>query len=99
MSGICDDAERHAYSLWAGEGTSPEGFKQLIPKSAVEGIPVVQNETAVPAPLLAVPMQKDMLVSTTTNDAPKTPYLTDCDDPLRSVQKYKAYFRIQIQRY
>ena len=40
-----------------------------------------------------------MLVSTTTNDAPKTPDLTDCDDPLRSVQKYKAYFWIEIQRY
>ena len=66
----------------------------MIPKPAVEDIPVVHNETAVPAPLLAVPMQKEILVSTTTNDAPKTPDLTDFDDPLRSVQKYKAYFLI-----
>ena len=72
MSGIRDDAERHAYGLWAGEGTSPEGFEHLIPKTVVEDQPVVHNETAVPpaaptvlvvhnkkavpAPLLAVPM-------------------------------------------
>ena len=62
-------------------------------------VPVVPNETPVPTPLLPVPMQKAIIVSTTTNDAPKTPDLTDCDDPLRSVQKYKAYFRIEIQRY
>ena len=41
-------------------------------------------------------MQKEILVSTTTKEAPKTLDLTDCDDPLRSVQKYEAYFRIQI---
>ena len=114
-SGIRDNSERHAYGLWAGEGTSPEGFKHLIPKPIVEDhpvvhsetevptaaplVPVVHNDTQVPAPLLPVPMQKEMLVSTTTNEAPKTPDLTDCDDPLRSVQKYKAYFRIEIQRY
>ena len=64
-------------------------------------MPVVHNETAetsVPTPFLPVPMKEDMLVSTTTNDAPKTPGFTDCDDPLRSVQKYKAYFRVEIQR-
>ena len=44
-------------------------------------------------------MQKETLVSPTTNDVPNTPDLTDCDDPLRSVQKNKTYFQVQIQRY
>ena len=78
-------------------------------------VPVVHRETEVPAPAPlvtvvqiettvttlppSVPLQKEMLVSTTTNDAPKTPDLTACADPLRTVQKYKAYFRIEIQRF
>ena len=60
---------------------------------------VVPTKTTVPTPLPAVPMQKEMLVSTTTNEAPKTPDVTKCDDPLKVVHKYKAYFRIESQRY
>ena len=62
-------------------------------------VPVVPTKTTVPTPLPAVPMQKAMLVSTTTNDAPKTSGVAKCDDPLRVVQKYKAYFRIESQKY
>lgn len=37
-----------------------------------------------------------MPVSTKTDDTPKNRDLTDCDDPLRPVQKYMAYYH---QRY
>ena len=62
-------------------------------------MPVVPTKTTVPTLLPDVPFQKEMLVSTTTNDAPKTPDVTKCDDPLKVVQRYKAYFRIESQRY
>ena len=62
-------------------------------------VPVVPNKTTVPTPLPAVPLQKEFLVSTSTDDAPKAPDLTKCVDPMKVVQKYKAYFRIESQRY
>ena len=40
-----------------------------------------------------------MLVNTSVDDAPKTPALTDCVDPLVPIQKYKAYYRAELQRY
>ena len=46
-----------------------------------------------------MPLQKEMLINTAVDDAPKTPALTDCADPLVPVQKYKAYQRIELQRY
>ena len=62
-------------------------------------VPVVLEKTTVPTPLPAVPLQKELLVSASIDDAPKAPDLTKCEDPMKVVQKYKAYFRIQNQRY
>ena len=61
-------------------------------------VPVVPIKTTIPTPLPAVPLQKELLVSTPTDDAPKAPDITKCEDPMKVVQKYKAYFRIQNQR-
>ena len=44
-------------------------------------------------------MQKELLVNTFIDDAPKTPALTECADPLVTVQKCKAYQRVELQRY
>lgn len=40
-----------------------------------------------------------MLVSAQRDEYPKTSALINCDDPLRPVQTYKAYYRVQQQRY
>ena len=61
-------------------------------------VPVVLDKTTVPTPLPAVPLQKELLVSATIDDAPKAPDLTKCGDPMKVVQKYKSYFRVQDQR-
>ena len=56
MNGIRDDAERTAYGLRAGEGTSPEYFEHLLPKPIVEDNPVLHREAELPpaAPLVPV---------------------------------------------
>lgn len=61
--------------------------------------PTIHNETAELTRPQAVPLQKEMLGSTTTENSSKMPDLTDCIDPLRPVQKYKAYFHVEYQRY
>ena len=71
--------------------------KEVLPPAPM--VPVVPIKTTVPTPLPAVPLQKELLVSTSTDDAPKAPDLTKCENPMKVVQKYKAYFRIQNQRY
>jgi len=71
--------------------------KEALPPAPM--VPVIPNKTTVPTPLPALPLQKEFLVSTSTDDAPKAPDLTKCEDPMKVVQKYKAYFRIQNQRY
>ena len=40
-----------------------------------------------------------MLVNASVDDTPKAPDLTMCEDPMKVVQNYKAYSRIQNQRY
>lgn len=44
-------------------------------------------------------LQKELLVNTSTNDAPKAPDLTDCPDSLPPVTKYKACHRVEQQSY
>ena len=40
MNGIRNDDERTAYGLWA-EGTSPQGYENLLPQSNIEKNPVL----------------------------------------------------------
>lgn len=46
-----------------------------------------------------MPLRKELLVSTSTDDAPKTPALTDFPNRLVYVQKYDSYHRVEQQRY
>lgn len=61
--------------------------------------PPVYNEGTVQSRSQPVSLQNEMLLSTQTDDAPKTIALTYCDDPLRPVQKCQSYYRMQFQRY
>ena len=91
--------EQAAFSTWAITGTCDPDFEHLIPRSPeadanpapiiepIETVAPVTQPQAVPP----VPMQKELLVNTSVDDAPKTPALTDCVDPLVPIQKYKAY--------
>lgn len=99
MEGICNKEEKDAYNLWAVKGTSPKGFEHLLAKHKEVTTPTVHNETVVLTHPQAVPLQKGMIVSTTTYDAPKSPDLTDYGDPLGPVQTYNSYYRVKQKRY
>ena len=66
----------------------PASQSETEAQPAAPLVPFVPIKTTVPTSLPAVPLQKEMLVSTTTNDAPKAPDVTKCDDPLKVVHKY-----------
>lgn len=40
-----------------------------------------------------------MFLITQTDEALRTPDPTNCEDPLHPIQIYKAYYRVQQQRY
>ena len=44
-------------------------------------------------------MQKELLVNTAIDDAPKTRAMTTYPDTLVPVQKYHAYHRVALQQY
>ena len=89
------------------DGDMRPRLEHLIPRSPeadanpapiierIETVAPVTKPQAVPP----VPMQKELLVNTSVDDAPKTPAVTDCVDPLVPIQKYKAYYRAELQRY
>lgn len=77
---------------------SPQRPPRRPSKRGTEG-PTVHKETVAPTRPPAVPSKKEILVSTSNDDAPRTPDLTDCEDLLRPVQKYKAYHRVEHRRY
>lgn len=78
--------------------TSPRGFEYMFVNSTASAS-TAHNEKALQTRPKAVHLQKEIIVSTTTDDAPRTPDLTGCDDPLGPVQRYKASYHVEQQRY
>ena len=73
------------------EACGPRGASRVLDMGG-------NNEATTPVPQQQVALQKELLVNTAVEDAPKTPALTDCADPLVPVQNYKAYHRVELQR-
>lgn len=57
-------------------------------KNAPHSPQPVYSDGTVPSHSQPAPLQKEFFASTQTDDAPKTPALTDCDDSLHPVQTY-----------
>lgn len=83
----------------AANGSLPYTFAHLLPESheaeAPTVSPIVPKEMAAPVLPKKVPLKKELLVNTSTNDAPNTPALTDFPDLLVLVHKYRAYHCIE----
>lgn len=81
-----NDKEKEGFTNWALKGTIHSNFAHLLPRSREAGAPpsttVAHNESAAPVLLKQVPLQKEMLVSMVTEDAPKTPAITNCPEAL-----------------
>lgn len=78
---------------WATSGICDPTFAHLRSGSHETEVPTAPPSIhkATEAPVLPKQglLQKAILVNTSSNDAPMIPALTDCYDPLVSVQKYK----------
>lgn len=83
--------------------TCPHTFAHLPPRLGKDKAPVdpptVHKETTAPVVRKQVPLQKELMVNTFTDDVPKTPALTNCNNPLIPVQIFKTYFRVESQWY
>ena len=100
---LVEKEEQVAYATWAVTGDCNPAFAHLLPRRGEMLSPPIaavgDNAATPPVQQKPVALQKELLVNTAVDDAPKTPALTDCPDPLVPVQKYKAYFRVESQRY
>lgn len=82
--------EKEAFMLWAIDGITPTEYAHLLPQSIDASRPHVHNATAAPVRPQNVPLQKELLVNTKTDDAPKTPAMSDWDDPQLPVQPIRT---------
>lgn len=93
--------EQAVFSLWAVTGGCEPAFAYLLPLSREVPAPLAHtvgnNERTILVQQKQVPLQKELLVNTTVDDAQKTPALTACADPLVPVQDYKSYQRVELQ--
>lgn len=73
-----DPKEMDTFTSWATDGTKLSGYDHLLPpirdEVAADSPPTVQKETVETVQPQLVPPQKEMLVSTTTDYAPKNAF-------------------------